>query len=137
MKTIKITKSNDFSNSSKVILHIGSERIHIKGFGSFSFSLSPGEEFYLTHQWTGSKRVAYEDLEDGDSFLVKPQLDKRLAFMTLLVLIICTIVFFVIKSQWSFFPLLPILIYIILYLSIFRNRYLVLQPTNEINVVRQ
>lgn len=137
MKTIKITKSNDFSPNSKVILHVGSEKIHLKGFGSFSFSLSPGEEFYLTQQWAGSKIMAYEDMEEGSSFLVKPRLDKRLAFITLLVFIICTIIFFVIESRWSFFPLLPLIIYIILYLSVFRNRYLILQPVNDKKVVRQ
>jgi hypothetical protein len=38
MKTIIIRKSLDFSSNSKIYLHIGAKKIHIKGFGSYSFT---------------------------------------------------------------------------------------------------
>lgn len=124
MKTIILSKSNDFSPESKLILHTSSEKIHIRGFGSFTFYLNPGESFYLTHQWTSSPKLHYDDLDVENSLIVKPRLDKRFLFIVLFVLILCTIIFFLFKSRWSFLPILPFVVYILIYLSIFRRKYL-------------
>lgn len=133
MKTINISKSSDFSSESKVILHIGSDHIHIKGFGSYTFSLGPRESFYLTHQWTSSPKMYYEDLAESNSLIIKPRLDKRFLFIIVYVLILCTIIFFIFKSRWSFLPILPFVFYIIMYLSILRNKYLTfLQVENNL-----
>lgn len=128
MKTIKITKSRDFATNSKVLLHVGSEITHLDGFGSFTFSLNPGEQFYLTHQWVSSKKVSYEKVTDGSFYLVKPRLDKRLAFITLFVFTLCMIFFFIFHSRWSFIPLLPIVIYVLLFLTVWKDRYIFLEP---------
>lgn len=124
MKTIILSKSNDFSPESKLILHTNSEKIHIKGFGSYTFNLEPGESFYLTHQWTSSPRLRYDDLDVENSIIVKPRLDKRFLFIVLFVMILCTIIFFIFKSRWSFLPILPFVVYILIYLSILRSKYL-------------
>lgn len=133
MKRVRIEKSDDLSDSSKIFLHLGDEKIHIKGFGSFTFTLNEGESFYITHQWVSSPRVHYEDIKDGDSFKVKPRLGKRFLIVFFIILIICTVTFFLLKSRWSYVPLLPFILYIITYLSVYRNKYFMLQPTqNEI-----
>lgn len=125
MKTILISKTNDFSDESKLILHIYSEKIHIKGFGSYKFSLNPGDSFYLTHQWTSSPKMYYDNLAEENSLIVKPRLDKRLLILIMVTLILCSIVFFILKSRWSFLPMIPFVVYILIYLTILRKKYLV------------
>lgn len=137
MKTVKIAKSNDFSSESRLILHLKQERIHIKGFGSYTFSLGYGESFYLTHQWTSSQIVSYDDLGEENFFLVKPRLDKRLLFIFFFVFMLCTIAFLVFRSRWSYLPLIPFVIYILLYLSVLRNKYLILTPVKNTLINKQ
>lgn len=133
MKTIEIRKSRDFSSNSKVILHIGSSQIHIKGFGSFAVIIEPNQEFYASHQWTRSNAISFNSVTDNSTYSIKPRLGKLLAMITLLVFMVCTVVFLVTKFRWSYVPLLPIAIYVLMYLTILKNQYLIISPDKTIS----
>jgi hypothetical protein len=127
MKTIKVKKSIDFSESSKLLIHIGNKKLHIKGFESFSLPVNPGEEVYASHLWTGSNRISYDQIKDGDLFLIRPRLGKQFAFINLVIFMICFVIFHFTKSRWSFFPLLPTVMYAGLYITILKNKYLIIE----------
>jgi len=127
MKTIKIRKSIDFSENSRILLYIGGKKIHLKGFESFSLPVNPGEEIYATHLWTGSNNISYDHIEDGDMFLVRPRLGKQFAFINLIIFMICFAIFYFTRWRWSFVPLLPTVLYAGLYITILRNRYLIIE----------
>ena len=131
MKTYQIRKNHEFSENANVHLHIGTKQIHIKGFGSFSLSLSPGEEFFASHLWTKSNIITYEELANGSSFVIKPRLNKLLAFISFLITVGCLCLFIFTKNRWSFIPLAPIVIYVAMYLSIFKNKYLIIKQEKE------
>jgi len=133
MKTIWIKKNYDFSPDSKVILHIGERKEFLKGFGSFSFTIDPDQEFYVSHQWTRSKRIAYKEIDENTSFLVKPRLGKVLAFVALLIFMICTVIFIFTRFRWSFIPLVPIAVYVMIYVTILRDKYLIIEPSKSDN----
>ena len=132
MKTIKIRKSHDFSSNSKVIVHIGSNQIHIKGFGSFAIDIEPNQEFYASHQWTSSNVISFNNVTENNTYSIKPRLGKLLALITLIVFVICTTFFLVTKFRWSYVLLLPIIIYVLMYLTILKNRYLIISPDKTI-----
>ena len=127
MKTIKIRKNNEFSDRSKVLLHNGSSLIHIKGFDPISFQVEPGEEIYVSQLWTQSNRIRYDKLKENSMLLIKPRLGRVLAFIILVVFTVCTVIFLFTKWRWSYIPLVPFLIYIGLYLSFFKNQYLIIK----------
>jgi predicted RND superfamily exporter protein len=131
MKTINIKKSNDFSPNSKVIIHIMEKKIHIKGFGSFSFNLEPGQEFFASQQWTQSNRIGYNQINDGSTFIIKPRLGKTLALVTLMITIVCMVIFVLTRFRWSFLPLIPIMIYVFVHITINKNKYLIIKPIVE------
>jgi hypothetical protein len=131
MKNFKICKSHELSSNSKIFLHIGEKRIHIKGFGLFKISLEPGQEFHASHQWTRSKKIKYEDIKNGSSFLIRPRIGRLFIFILLIVFSICTCIFLFTKFRWSFIPLAPFAIYILLYVSLFKDRYLIIEPIKE------
>jgi hypothetical protein len=124
LKTINIKKDYDFSARSNVFIHIGQVKTHLNGFGSISIPIDQGNEIFASHLWTKSKRIRFENIEDGDSFTIKPKLSKLFAFVTLLIFAICLLIFLFTKYRFSFVPLLPILIYVLLYISVLKNRYL-------------
>jgi hypothetical protein len=130
MKTIKIKKSYDFSANSKIYLQIGSKKMHIKGFGLFPITIEPGEDIYASHLWTRSKKMSYDQLTDSNSLIIKPRMGKLFAFIVLLILIICFCVFIFTKYRWSFIPLAPIALYVLVYISILKNRYLIIASSN-------
>ena len=127
MKTISIKKSYEFSPYSKIFIKYGTKNLHIKGFGSFSLSVSPGEDMYATHLWTQSNILTYDKIVDGSIYEIKPRLGKRLAYIGLTVFSICLCVFLFTKSPLSFIPLVPIALYVLIYLSVFKSRYLILE----------
>jgi hypothetical protein len=131
MKTIKIRKSTDFSENSKVYLHIGNNKMHIRGFESVSLSLSPGDKLYASQQWAKSNMVSYDQIEDEASFVIRPRLGKVFAFINLVILMICYAIFHFTRSRWSFFLLIPSLIYIALYITVLKNRYLIIELINK------
>jgi hypothetical protein len=127
MKTIKIKKSYDFSPNSKIYLHIGSRKVNIKGFGLFSLPVEPGEEFFASHLWTRSNKIPFEQLTNNSNYLIKPRMGKVLAFTSLIILMVCFCIFIFTKSRWSFLPLLPLAIYVGSFLTVLRNRYLIIE----------
>jgi len=132
MKTITIKKNYEFSPNSKVILHYGSTCIHIKGFGQVSVSIEPGEELYASQLWTQSNRIKYDQAFDKASYVIKPRLGKILAFVILLVFLICIIWFIFTRSRLSVIPIVPFIIYVALYLSVLKNKYLIIKAEKEI-----
>ena len=128
MKTVIFRKSKDFSSNSKVILHLGNDKTHIRGFGSYSFSIEPNQELFASQQWVRSEVISYATVNDNTTYLIKPKLDKLLAIITLIVFFVCAIVFLTTKSRWSFIPILPIALYVIVYLTILKNKYLIITP---------
>ncbi len=128
MKTVEIRKNHDFSAKSKIILHIGEKEVHIKGFGLYSFELKPGETFFVSHLWTSSQKIGYTQLDQKSSFVIKPRLGKVFAWITLAIFIFCLYLLVYYKSRWSGFPLFPMAIYGGLYITVLRDRYLVIKP---------
>ena len=131
MKTIRIKKNYEFSPNSKVFLHIGDKQVQIKGFESFSFTVEPGQEFFVSQQWTRSNKITYNQISDVTSFIIKPRLGKVLAFIALMIFAVCTVIFIFTKFRWSFIPLLPFALYVGLYLTVFKDRYLILELEKE------
>jgi hypothetical protein len=127
MKSIKIKKSQDFSSNSKVFINIGIKKIHIKGFGLYNILLEPGEEIYASHLWTGSRKMRYENITDNSTLLIKPLMGKFFLLFVLFIFSICVCISIFTKSKWSFFPLAPIAVYIALYLTVLKNRYLIIE----------
>lgn len=133
MKTVTIRKNYDFSPTSKVILHIGERKEFLKGFGPFSFTIGPDQEFYASHQWTRSNGIEYDEIGENTSFLVKPRFGKVLAFVTLMIFMFCTVIFIFTRFRWSFIPLALIAIYVMIYVTILSHKYLIIEPTSKDN----
>jgi hypothetical protein len=131
MKTVKIRKNNEFSPDSKVFLHIGEKQIHIKGFESFSFNVEPGQEFFASQLWTKSNKITYNQLDNSSCLIIKPRLGKVLAFTSLMIFAACTLVFIFTKFRWSYIPLVLIGFYVLFYLTILRDKYLIIKPYKE------
>ena len=127
MKNINIKKNRDFSGNSKIYLHVGDSRTHINGFGLYHLSIHPREEMYATHHWTMSNRIHYDELNEGISLVIKPKLTKKLALIIGIVFVICSLIFLITKYRWSFLPLLPFVLYVGTYLTILKNRYLIIE----------
>ena len=127
MKTVKIRKSQDFSENSKVYLHIGNKRVHIKGFESLTFPVNPGDDLYSSQQWMKSKTISYDQIDDQSMYIIRPKLGKIFAFINLIIFLICCAIFYFTHSRWSFFLLLPSVLCIALYLTVFKNRFLLIE----------
>ncbi len=131
MKNIKIKKSNVFSSQSKINLFIGDSKLNIKGFGFYEISINSGQSLYASQLWTKSKKLSYEELNDGSTFLIKPKFGRMLVIIIAIVFFICAGVFFLTNYRWSFVPLLPFVIYIGLYLTALKDRYLIIEQVKE------
>jgi len=127
MKNISIKKSSYFSNSSKVYVFVGSRKVLIKGFGLYTLPINEGEFIYASQLWTGSNRIYYDNLVDGILLIIKPRLNRIFALIVGIVFLVCTIISILTKCRWSFLPLVPFIIYIAIYLSVLRNRYLIIE----------
>jgi hypothetical protein len=127
MKNIKIRKSNYFSNTSKIYVIVGSRKVLINGFGSYTIPVNEGENIYASQLWTGSNRIDYNKLEEGISLLIKPRLSRLFALITGIVFLLCSVFFIFTGFRWSFLPLIPFAIYIGVYLTILRDRYLIIE----------
>jgi hypothetical protein len=99
----------------------------IKGFGLYTIPINEGENISASHLWTGSNKIDYSKLEDGITLLIKPRLSRLFALITGIVFLLCLIVFIFTRFSWSFLPLVPFAIYIGIYLTILRNRYLIIE----------
>ena len=127
MKNINIKKSWDFSPNSKIYLHIGPRRVHIKGFGLYSLSVEQGEDIYASHLWTKSQNITYDQLADNQSLFVKPRMGKLFAFIAFLLSMVCFCVFIFTRYWWSLMPVAPFAIYALLYTTILKDRYLIIK----------
>jgi hypothetical protein len=128
MKNILIRKSNELSARSKVYLHIGSKKVLINGFGLYPLSIDPGEALFASHLWTKSAEIRYESLNENIVLTIKPKLKKSLALITGIVFLICSLIFLITRYRWSFLPLIPFVIYIGAYITILKDKYLLLEP---------
>ena len=127
MKAIQIRKSSDFSENSKVYLYLGGKKIYLRGYEFYSVDINEGEELYASQQWTSSNRISYEQVKDKAKYVLYPRLGKRFAFINLVILMVCFLIFYFTKSRWSFFPFIPSIIYIGMYITILRKRYLIIE----------
>jgi hypothetical protein len=127
MKSIKVKKSNYFSSTSKVFIIVGSRKIQINGYGLYTIQVNEGENISASQLWTGSKTIDYGNLEEGTSLIIKPKLSRSLALIIGITFIICSLIFYFTRISWSLLPLIPFGIYIIIYLTILKDRYLILE----------
>jgi len=127
MKTIHIRKHTQFSEDSKIIVHTGEKSQHLRGFDPRSVTVDDDQELYASHQWTESNRINYSMLEDGLTYLIKPRLSKRLAFIILITLMACGVFFYFTKNRWSFVPLIPLALYVLTYVTVLRKKYLIIE----------
>ncbi len=128
MKNVRIRKGHDLSAKSKVFVNINSKKVHLKGFDFGTFSIEPGEELYASQNWTRSRKIGYEQLEDGSTLLVKPRIGKLFAFITIVVFSLCLLFFLFTRNRWSFIPLAPFGLTALLMVSLLKNRYLKILP---------
>lgn len=127
MKNIRIKKSNYFSSKSKIYVHVGSRKIRIDGFGLYTIPINAGEYLFASQMWTGSDKIAYEMLDDGELLVIEPKLSRLFALIVGIIFILCSIIAILTRYRWSFLPLVPLIIYIGLYLTVLRNRYLIIK----------
>jgi hypothetical protein len=131
MKTVKMKKSKVFSSKSRVYINIGHQKTYLKGFGLYAISVNPGDSIIASQLWTKSNCLNYDDIIDGSIFLIKPRMGRTFTLLVLFIFIICSCIFFLYKSRWSFVPIGIIAIYISLYLTILKNKYLIIEPIDN------
>jgi hypothetical protein len=127
MKTIKIRKSTQFSEDSRIMVHAGGESIFLRGYDSRPLTVDEDQELYASHQWTESNRLSCSMLKDGHTYFIKPRLSKGLAFIIFLTLMACGVFFYFTMNRWSFVPLLPFALYVLAYITVLRKKYLILE----------
>lgn len=128
MKTFKIKKDYDLSPYSKIILYYGNRKIHIKEYDFSEITLEPGESVYASQLWTRSKKLQYEDITDNSTYIIKPQLTRLLAYIIFVISLICIVVFIFTRWRWSLIPIIPFVIYVLLFVTILYDRYLKIVP---------
>jgi len=127
MKTLKIRKSTQFSEDSRIMVHTGEKSMYLRGFDPRTVTVEEGQELYASHQWTESNRINYSLLEDGLTYFIKPRLSKGLALIIFLTLMACGVFFYFTMNRWSFVPLLPLALYVLTYLTFLRKKYLIIE----------
>jgi len=128
VKTFKIKKDYDLSPYSKIILYYGNRKIHVKEYDFSEITLEPGESVYASQLWTRSKKLQYEDITDNSTYIIKPQLTRLLAYIIFVISLICIVVFIFTRWRWSLIPIIPFVIYVLLFVTILYNRYLKIVP---------
>ena len=128
MKTFKIKKDYDLSPYSKIILYYGNRKIHVKEYDFSEITLEPGESVYASQLWTRSKKLQYEDITDNSTYIIKPQLTRLLAYIIFVISLICIVVFIFTRWRWSLIPIIPFVIYVLLFVTILYDRYLKIVP---------
>jgi hypothetical protein len=128
VKTFKIKKDFDLSPYSKIILYYGNRKIHIKEYDFSEITLEPGESVYASQLWTRSKKLQYEDITDNSTYIIKPQLTRLLAYIIFVISLICIVVFIFTRWRWSLIPIIPFVIYVLLFVTILYDRYLKIVP---------
>jgi len=128
VKTFKIKKDYDLSPYSKIILYYGNRKIHVKEYDFSEITLEPGESVYASQLWTRSKKLQYEDITDNSTYIIKPQLTRLLAYIIFVISLICIVVFIFTRWRWSLIPIIPFVIYVLLFVTILYDRYLKIVP---------
>gem|GEM_PF-2635648 len=113
---------------SKIILYYGNRKIHIKEYDFSEITLEPGESVYASQLWTRSKKLQYEDITDNSTYIIKPQLTRLLAYIIFVISLICIVVFIFTRWRWSLIPIIPFVIYVLLFVTILYDRYLKIVP---------
>lgn len=131
MKAIRIKKSKQFSANSKVMIHVGPNKILIKGYDFYTTKLEEEDKIFASHLWTKSEILNYDQLDDNGTIQIVPRMGKIFAIVILIVLGCCTVFFFLYKSRWSFIPLVPFVLYILLYITVLKDKYLLLKKNSE------
>ena len=131
MKTFKIKKNYDLSPYSKILLHYGNRKIHVKEYDFSEITLEPGESVYASQLWTRSKKLQYEDITDNSTYIIKPQLTRLLAYIIFVISLICIVVFIFTRWRWSLIPIIPFVIYVLLFVTILYDRYLKIVPLKK------
>jgi hypothetical protein len=131
VKTFKIKKDFDLSPYSKIILYYGNRKIHIKEYDFSEITLEPGESVYASQLWTRSKKLQYEDITDNSTYIIKPQLTRLLAYIIFVISLICIVVFIFTRWRWSLIPIIPFVIYVLLFVTILYDRYLKIVPLKK------
>lgn len=131
MKYISIKKSNYFSKMSQVYVLVGHKKVLIKGFELYTIPINEGEKISVSQLWTGSKKIDFDKIEEGILYVIKPKLNKFLALIVGIVFIFCAILFILTRFRWSGVPLIPFALYIIAYLTVLKDRYLIIEKTRQ------
>lgn len=111
---------------SQVYVLVGSKKVLIKGFELNAIPINEGEKISASQLWTGSKKIDYDKIEEGIPHVIKPKLNKLLVLIIGIVFIFCAILFILTRFRWSGVPLIPFAIYIIAYLTVLKDRYLII-----------
>ena len=119
-------KDKIFSTNSKVLVSIGTKKIHLKGYGIYAISINPGETIIASQLWTKSKGLTYDEIIDGSTLLIKPRFGQWFTIIVAGIFFLGAFIFVLYRFRWSFMPLALIAIYISLYLTILRDRYLLI-----------
>ena len=131
MKNVQIKKSKYFSHGSKIFVHVGSRKIHLKGFELYTVPIDEQENISVSHLWTSSSKINYDQLENGVSLVIKPRLNRFFALIVGIVFLLCLLISIFTGSRWSYIPLIPFIIYIGIYLTVLKNRYLIIEKDKE------
>ncbi len=131
MRTITVRKNNEFSANSRIYLHTDTQKIHIKGFKPYTIQIERDGKFYASHLWTQSNRTTYSQIDDNSEFIIVPRLKPELSLITLAALVLSLFLFFKTGSKWLFIPLAFCLVYIALYLTALKNRFLIIKPVKK------
>jgi hypothetical protein len=131
IKYIKVKKSNYFSTNSKLFINAGSRKTQLSGYRPYTIEVNEGETISASQLWTGSNTIQYDKLENGSSLIVNPKLSRLLALIIGITFITCSLIFFLTRILWSLIPMIPFEIYIIIYITILKNRYLILEEEDR------
>ena len=131
MKNIKIKKSKYFSSNSNIYVLIDSKSILIKDFGLYTIPVSEGEHICASQLWTSSKKIGYEELNEKVPLIIRPKLSRLFAIITGILFLTCSAIFIYTRYRWSYLPLVPIIVYVFAYLTILKNRYLVIERSGS------
>jgi len=126
MKTITIEKSKSLKNAPiSVWLHnkefVLTEKIS-------SIHLEPKDNVQLSQMWCKSKKYNYDFFAEGGIYIADVVLNRSIIWLTLITSFGGIVFFKYYSNNLLFFlPLALVVIYIFLYLTILKNRYLLIK----------
>lgn len=127
MKNIKIKKARIFSPNSKIYVITSQSKVLITGYKPYNINVYEGELLSARQEWTGSNKIEYDKICEASQYVIKPRQNGFLVIYIAIAFIITYIVLLLTRNRFSFLLVLPIPLYIILYLTIWRNRVLIIE----------